>query len=97
LFQTHITLTHTENQSAPDNQNMYEKEIDPPTVHHTNGFKRTESESGAMAAKGCCLQTVKYLSLTEKIEQRMANNDRWYSLEFFPPRTPSGAANLIGW
>jgi len=27
----------------------------------------------------------------------MANNDRWYSLEFFPPRTPSGAANLIGW
>jgi hypothetical protein len=60
-------------------------------------FKRSESDNGQMNAKGCCLQSFKYISLTEKIQQRISNNDRWYSLEFFPPRTPSGAANLLGW
>jgi hypothetical protein len=92
-----MTLTHSENQTVPDNQNMYENEIDPPTTHNLNGFRRTESEGTNIVAKGCCLQPVKYVSLTEKIEKRMAANERWYSLEFFPPRTPSGAANLIGW
>ena len=76
---------------------MYESEIDPPVPHNSHGFRRTESEGANIAAKGCCLQPVKYVSLTEIIEKRMANNDRWYSLEFFPPLTPSGAANLIGW
>ncbi|CAF0895384.1 unnamed protein product [Adineta steineri] len=74
---------------------MYNNEIDPDAGHHPHVFKRAESDSG-LQAKGCCLQTVKYVSLTEKIEKRIASNDRWYSLEFFPPRTPSGAANLIG-
>ena len=76
---------------------MYESEIDPEIINHQRVLKRADSEGGNLLAKGCCLQPVKYVSLTEKIEKRIANNDRWYSLEFFPPRTPSGAANLIGW
>jgi len=34
-------------------------------------------------------------SLIEKINKRIANNEFWFSLEFFPPRTANGAANLI--
>jgi hypothetical protein len=92
-----MTLRSSENHTVPDNCDMYGNELDPETINISSRLKRTESEGGNISAKGCCLQAVKYVSLTEKIEKRMENNDRWYSLEFFPPRTPSGAANLIGW
>ena len=36
-----------------------------------------------------------YVSLIDKIQQRIARNERWFSLEFFPPKTAQGAANLI--
>jgi hypothetical protein len=92
-----MTITHSDNQTVPNSHNMYANEIDPEATHQPYGIKRVESEGVNLSAKGCCLHSVKYVSLTEKIEKRIANHDRWYSLEFFPPRTPSGAANLIGW
>uniref|UniRef100_A0A8C9V2L9 Methylenetetrahydrofolate reductase (NADPH) n=1 Tax=Scleropages formosus TaxID=113540 RepID=A0A8C9V2L9_SCLFO len=33
--------------------------------------------------------------LREKMKRRIESGDRWFSLEFFPPRTSSGAVNLI--
>ncbi|XP_076596827.1 methylenetetrahydrofolate reductase (NADPH) [Chaetodon auriga] len=33
--------------------------------------------------------------LRDKMRRRMESGDRWFSLEFFPPRTASGAVNLI--
>lgn len=33
--------------------------------------------------------------LREKMRRRMESGDRWFSLEFFPPRTVQGAVNLI--
>ncbi len=33
--------------------------------------------------------------LIDKINKRIANNELWFSLEFFPPKTVNGAANLI--
>lgn len=36
-----------------------------------------------------------YESLIQKIQKRIANNQQWFSLEFFPPKTVNGAANLI--
>jgi methylenetetrahydrofolate reductase (NADPH) len=33
--------------------------------------------------------------LSEKIAERMRCGEKWFSLEFFPPRTAAGAANLI--
>lgn len=36
-----------------------------------------------------------YVSLIEKINERIRNNQTWFSLEFFPPKTINGAANLI--
>ena len=36
-----------------------------------------------------------YVSLIDKINHRIRNNQTWFSLEFFPPKTINGAANLI--
>lgn len=33
--------------------------------------------------------------LTDKMKRRIESGDRWFSLEFFPPRTAGGAVNLI--
>uniref|UniRef100_A0A673FS96 Methylenetetrahydrofolate reductase (NAD(P)H) n=1 Tax=Sinocyclocheilus rhinocerous TaxID=307959 RepID=A0A673FS96_9TELE len=33
--------------------------------------------------------------LRDKMKRRIESGDRWFSLEFFPPRTASGAVNLI--
>lgn len=35
------------------------------------------------------------VSLGEMIKHKIANNEKFFSLEFFPPRTPNGAVNLI--
>lgn len=35
-------------------------------------------------------------NLLAKIRSRIQGGDHFFSLEFFPPRTPAGAANLIG-
>ena len=37
-----------------------------------------------------------YLSLIEKLRARIESGEPFFSLEFFPPRTKSGAANLLG-
>lgn len=34
-------------------------------------------------------------SLIEKIQRRIESGDPFFSLEFFPPRTKSGAVNLL--
>ncbi|XP_071510178.1 methylenetetrahydrofolate reductase (NADPH)-like, partial [Diadema antillarum] len=36
-----------------------------------------------------------FMRLSDKISCRIANKERWFSLEFFPPRTSSGAVNLV--
>eukprot|EP00095_Tigriopus_kingsejongensis_P011923 snap_masked-scaffold507_size152468-processed-gene-0.27 protein:Tk11923 transcript:snap_masked-scaffold507_size152468-processed-gene-0.27-mRNA-1 annotation:"hypothetical protein DAPPUDRAFT_301720" len=36
------------------------------------------------------------LSLRDKVARRVASGDPFFSLEFFPPRTKSGAINLLG-
>ncbi|XP_042229331.1 methylenetetrahydrofolate reductase-like [Homarus americanus] len=36
-----------------------------------------------------------YHSLSEKIHSRIESNDKFFSLEFFPPRTKGGAVNLL--
>lgn len=33
--------------------------------------------------------------LRDKMRRRTESGDHWFSLEFFPPRTASGAVNLI--
>ena len=33
--------------------------------------------------------------LREKMKRKMESGDKWFSLEFFPPRMAQGAVNLI--
>lgn len=33
--------------------------------------------------------------LRDKMRRRVDSGDKWFSLEYFPPRTASGAVNLI--
>lgn len=40
--------------------------------------------------------TVPFIPLKDKISKRIVSRDPWFSLEFFPPRTEKGAANLVG-
>ncbi|CAF1203890.1 unnamed protein product [Rotaria sordida] len=91
-----MEFTVSDNQAVPNNHKINGVETHLQSTCDLNGFKRIESEGANISAKGCCLQPIKYVSLKEKILKRIADHDRWYSLEFFPPRTPSGAANLIG-
>ena len=37
----------------------------------------------------------KYRSLLERLNARIAANDTFFSLEFFPPRSSTGAVNLV--
>ncbi|XP_028406469.1 methylenetetrahydrofolate reductase-like [Dendronephthya gigantea] len=56
-------------------------------------------ESGVLTKRKCpspSSGTSTPLSLIEKIKQSMGLEKKFFSLEFFPPRTPAGAANLIG-
>ncbi len=41
------------------------------------------------------LPSYKYRPLTDRIQDRIQAGAYFFSLEFFPPRTPNGAANLI--
>ena len=41
------------------------------------------------------LPTYKYRPLTDRMNDRIQAGANFFSLEFFPPRTPNGAANLI--
>jgi hypothetical protein len=36
-----------------------------------------------------------YERLIDKINKRIEKHEKWYSLEFFPPKTQQGASNLI--
>jgi hypothetical protein len=38
---------------------------------------------------------IKNERLIDKINRRIKNNETWFSLEFFPPKTVNGASNLI--
>jgi len=41
------------------------------------------------------LPSGKYRCLMDKINDRIQSGTKFFSLEFFPPQTDSGAANLI--
>ncbi|MEJ1272427.1 methylenetetrahydrofolate reductase [Cricetulus griseus] len=58
------------------------------------GSDRQVGEEGA-ADLVHCLDPERHERLREKMRRRMDSGDKWFSLEFFPPRTAEGAVNLI--
>lgn len=99
-----MTITQTENHTVP-NHSHFEKctnSIDvqtlPSSTHQLQEYKRSDSDHTCESIRTCCLSMpTTYVSLVEKIQNNIQNKQRWFSLEFFPPRTASGAANLLGW
>ncbi|XP_069097355.1 methylenetetrahydrofolate reductase (NADPH) isoform X2 [Pleurodeles waltl] len=56
------------------------------------------SSDGSKESSRCStpiLDAERYERLREKMRRRMEAGDKWFSLEFFPPRTASGSVNLI--
>ncbi|XP_034358929.1 methylenetetrahydrofolate reductase (NADPH) isoform X1 [Arvicanthis niloticus] len=62
---------------------------------------RSEGSSGSESSKDSSrcstpsLDPDRHERLREKMRRRMDSGDKWFSLEFFPPRTAEGAVNLI--
>ena len=74
------------NQSSDQANNNLNKSYDALTKESnylTNGKSRVPQQQQQTA------------SLIDKIHERIRNNKLWFSLEFFPPKTVNGAANLI--
>ncbi|XP_020829402.1 methylenetetrahydrofolate reductase (NADPH) isoform X2 [Phascolarctos cinereus] len=74
----------------------------PAMVNEARGSSSSEgSSSGSEGSKDSSrcptpvLDAERHERLREKMHRRMDSGDRWFSLEFFPPRTAQGAVNLI--
>ena len=54
-----------------------------------------ESSKDSSRCSTPSLDPERHERLREKMRHRMDSGDKWFSLEFFPPRTAEGAVNLI--
>ena len=57
-----------------------------------NGSK---SSSSSLSGGRVSPKQPRYKRLIDRIQKRIDRGDRWFSLEFFPPRTTNGAVNLL--
>ena len=55
----------------------------------------SESSKDSSRCSTPVLDPERHERLREKMKRRMESGDKWFSLEFFPPRTAEGAVNLI--
>ena len=54
-----------------------------------------QSSSGSLSGGRISPKQPRYKRLIDRIQKRIDRGDRWFSLEFFPPRTTNGAVNLL--
>lgn len=55
----------------------------------------SESSKDSSRCSTPVLDAERHERLREKMRRRHDSGDKWFSLEFFPPRTAIGAVNLI--
>uniref|UniRef100_H9GT71 Methylenetetrahydrofolate reductase (NAD(P)H) n=1 Tax=Anolis carolinensis TaxID=28377 RepID=H9GT71_ANOCA len=60
-----------------------------------SGSSGGESSKESSRCSTPVLEPERHERLREKMRRRLESGDKWFSLEFFPPRTASGAVNLI--
>lgn len=60
-----------------------------------NGTCSLQTDGIQLANENQPVVPVKYQRLIDKINQKILAGERFFSLEFFPPRTKSAAVNLI--
>uniref|UniRef100_A0A8C0Q904 Methylenetetrahydrofolate reductase n=1 Tax=Canis lupus familiaris TaxID=9615 RepID=A0A8C0Q904_CANLF len=66
-----------------------------PTPRSEGSSSGSESSKDSSRCSTPGLDPERHERLREKMRRRMESGDRWFSLEFFPPRTAEGAVNLI--
>lgn len=64
-----------------------------PRLEGSSSGMESSKESSRCSSPG--LDPERHERLREKMRRRMESGDKWFSLEFFPPRTAQGAVNLI--
>ncbi|XP_045155057.1 methylenetetrahydrofolate reductase isoform X3 [Echinops telfairi] len=62
---------------------------------HPGSSSGSESSEDSSRCSSPGLDPERLRRLREKMRRRMESGDKWFSLEFFPPRTAEGAVNLI--
>ncbi|XP_060040240.1 methylenetetrahydrofolate reductase (NADPH) isoform X3 [Erinaceus europaeus] len=66
-----------------------------PQPHSEGSSSGGESSRDSSRCSTPGLDPERHERLREKMRRRMGSGDKWFSLEFFPPRTAHGAVNLI--
>ncbi|MEE6485237.1 hypothetical protein FKM82_014221 [Ascaphus truei] len=61
----------------------------------TGGSSSGDSSKESSRCSTPVLDVERHERLRDKMRRRVEGGDKWFSLEFFPPRTASGAVNLI--
>ncbi|XP_077787041.1 methylenetetrahydrofolate reductase (NADPH)-like [Podarcis muralis] len=64
-------------------------------VVRSDGSSGSDSSKDSSRCSTPVLDTERHDRLWEKMRRRQESGDKWFSLEFFPPRTSNGAVNLI--
>lgn len=69
------------------------------SIYNTD-FEDNSSDCGSSNMAGCrrrrgSISATNYQPLSEKIQAKIESGEPFFSLEFFPPRTKSGACNLL--
>ncbi|XP_036204265.1 methylenetetrahydrofolate reductase isoform X4 [Myotis myotis] len=64
-----------------------------PRLEGSSSGMESPKDSSRCTSPG--LDPERHERLREKMRRRMESGDKWFSLEFFPPRTAQGAVNLI--
>lgn len=66
-----------------------------PSAQWEGGSSGIESSKDSLRGSPPGLDPERRERLREKMKRRMESGDKWFSLEFFPPRMAQGAVNLI--
>ncbi|XP_058575049.1 methylenetetrahydrofolate reductase (NADPH) isoform X6 [Neofelis nebulosa] len=66
-----------------------------PTSRSEGSSSGSESSKDSSRCSTPGLDPERHDRLREKMRRRIESGDKWFSLEFFPPRTAQGAVNLI--
>jgi hypothetical protein len=66
-----------------------------PVITEREPISTTDETSSDESVREQKLPTHSYRCLIDRINDRINANSKFFSLEFFPPKTAPGAANLI--
>lgn len=90
MFQVHVHTPDT--MTTPRVSDMW---IAPPPGSYTSDLDHSSGDDSRPPTPVEVLPTYKYRRLIDRINDRVQGGTKFYSLEFFPPRTGGGAVNLV--